>query len=194
MINCAIINVVTPENVVSDLLTVDRNNCEAACTVNGTARWTNNGGTVSVPTDLKITVNGSPTILATGVIIGPGTSTAIYPFIISSLVKGVYTISTIPSGATDQIITVINPAHIVAKTISSNTINCTTPCPSTISVTWENTGDVGGVFTPAIILDGITRYELPLEALAGNTISSVKIFNIPNLGAGIHTVCPDPNP
>ncbi len=90
MVSCITISVNTPENVVSNLLTVDKNNCETPCIVSGTARWTNTGGTASVPTDLKITVNGTPTILVADVVISAGGTTSIYPFNTESLVKGTY--------------------------------------------------------------------------------------------------------
>lgn len=194
MVSCITVDVVTPENVTSDLLTVDNNNCNALCTVTGNARWTNSGGVESIPTDLKITVDGVPTILATGVVIAAGGTTTTYPFTISNMVKGIYTISTIPSGAADQIITVVNPANIVAKTITSNKTSCTAPCSLTVDVTWENTGDVAGNFVPNINIDGIpTTPTYTSESLEGLTTSAIKTFTVTLTTATIHTICPNPN-
>lgn len=190
---CVIVTVVTPENVVSNLLTVDKNSCEAPCTISGTARWINTGGTASVQTDLQITVNGVPTTLDTGVIIGPGAQTTMYPFNLPSLEKGTYTIGTVPAGVTNQVITVVNPAHITAKTIVPSKTACTAPCSLTLDVTWENTGDVTGNFTPAIVVDSTTRYELTQESLAGGATSTVKTFTVSGLTAAEHIICPDPN-
>lgn len=189
---CVIVTVVTPENVVSDLLTVDKNNCEASCTINGTVRWINTGGTTSVPTNLQITVNGVPTTLGTSITIGPGAQTSIYSFNLPSLVKGTYTIGTVPPGATNQVITVVNPAHITAKTIVPSKTACAAPCSLTLDVTWENTGDVSGNFIPAVVVNSI-RYELPQESLAGGETSTVKTFTISGLTAAEYSICPDPN-
>jgi hypothetical protein len=191
---CVIVNVVTPANVASNLLTVDLNSCEAPCTRTGTVRWTNAGGTASVATNLQITVNGTPTTIATGVIIPPGGTTSIYPFSVGPLAKGVYTIATVPVGAPNQVITVVNPAHITAKTIESNQTTCTAPCSVTISVTWENTGDVTGNFVPNITVDGTPATPTyTSEPLAGLATSTVKTFTIPGLTAANHEICPIPN-
>lgn len=194
MISCIVVTVNTPENVASNLLTVDKNNCETPCTVSGTARWINSGGTASVPTDLKITVNGTPTTLAPGVVIPPGGTTSIYPFGVGPLVKGIYTIATVPAGAANQVITVVNPAHIIAKTIVGSTLTCTAPCSLTVDITWENTGDVAGDFVPNIIIDDVLATPVySSESLAGLTTSAIKTFTITGLTAISHTICASPN-
>ena len=89
-------------------------------------------------------------------------------------------------------VTVIAPAHIIAKTIVSNKYACTAPCSLIVDVTWENTGDVAGNFVPAIFVDS-TRYELSQESLAGGATSTVKTFAVSNLTVAEHTICPDPS-
>lgn len=196
---CITVTAVTPENVVSNLLTLDPTSCEAPCTVAGSVRWINNGGAASAATNLQIRVNSdTPVTLATGAIIPPGATAGPYPFSMPSLIKGTYVVSTIPPGIANQTVTVINPAHITALTIESNTLECTTPCTSTIdiTVTWQNTGDVSGSFTPAITVTNPTvRYEkpAPVVTLAAGEVSSQIVFTIPSLTLGQHVVCPDPN-
>jgi hypothetical protein len=193
MTTCITVNVVTPENVTSNLLTVDKNSCEAQCIVIGGARWTNSGGTASVATDLRITVNGEPTVLASGVVIPAGGTTATYPFTTPSLAKGTYVISTVPSGVANQTITVLNPANIVSKTMTGTTYNCTTPCSLTVSATWENTGDVAGNFVPNIFIDSVLQTPIyGSESLAGGTTSAVKTFPVTGLTAMSHVICPSP--
>jgi hypothetical protein len=195
---CITVTAVTPENVVSNLLTVEPTSCEALCTIVGNVGWTNSGGTASAAADLKIRVNSDTSVtLATGVVIQPGGTAGPYPFSMPNLTKGEYVVSTIPPGVASQTITVTNPAHITALTIESNTLECTAPCTSTINITviWQNIGDVSGSFIPAITVTNganTTRYEKPTVTLDAGLPSSPIVFTIPNLTLGQNVVCPDP--
>jgi hypothetical protein len=178
-------------NIISSTLTVDKTDCTELCTVNGTVSWENNGGATSAPTDLSITVNTIPTVLATGVIIPPSTTTSVYPFSLPDLTAGTYEICAVPdSGTACQIVTVKTPANIVATTITSSETICIEPCDITVHVTWTNTGETSGSFIPSIKIDDvpISPEQYPLEELApGNTTTHT--FTITGLVKGDHTIC-----
>lgn len=88
-----------------------------------------------------------------------------------------------------------SPANITATSIVSNVPNntCTTPCSNTnITVTWTNTGQTLGNFTPAITVGGTTISPYPSQDLASGA-SVTKMFVIPNLSANQYQICPNPN-
>ena len=86
------------------------------------------------------------------------------------------------------IIDMLAPANILAETIVRSSAECVEPCTVDITVTWNNTGDISGLFTPGVIVDDGAPIELTQESLAGgDTISHT--FTIPSLMAGLHTIC-----
>lgn len=195
MTTCITINVATPENVTSNLLTAVKGTCGVTCAITGTVRWTNSGGTASISAPLKIDVSGTQTTIAT-VSIAPYASTQEYSFNIPNIAPGPYTISAIPAGAAPVNIT-INPALIAATNITSNITGnaCTAPCPATITATWANTGDVSAMFTPALTITGgtpptVTPPYPPEPIIPGTPITHT--FSLTNLVAAPYLICPNP--
>lgn len=89
------------------------------------------------------------------------------------------------------IVNVLLPANITAISIIPSSTACTEPCDLTVDVTWQNFGEVAGIFEPAITVDGI-RTALPPETLDPG-LSVMKTFDITGLTMATHTICPDPN-
>lgn len=180
----------TPANVVSATLVVDTNDCTAPCTISGTASWTNDGGTTSSPMDLGITVNGAPIVLNAGMVIDPGVTTSEYPFSITPP-AGTYTICAYPnSGTTCQMVTVRTPADITTTEITLTPSTCTETCDISIDVTYMNSGQTAGEFTPEITVDGFS-FSMDPETLAPG-VSVVKTFTLANNIIGIYTICAVP--
>lgn len=180
----------TPANVVSAILMVDTNDCTVSCTISGTVSWTNNGGTASSPIDLGVTVNGTPTVLGSGVVIDPGATTSAYPFSLTP-VAGTYTICASPnSGTTCQVVTVRTPANITTTEMTLTPSTCAEPCNTSIDVTYMNSGQTAGDFTPEITVDG-TSIQLAPETL-GPGISVVKTFALADKPIGTYTICAVP--
>jgi hypothetical protein len=190
---CKVVTVHTPANVISATLTTDKTDCTEPCTVGGTVSWTNNGGTASAATDLKVTVNGgTPTTVATGVTINPGTTTDVYPFSLAGLAAGSYSICALPdSGTTCIVVTVKTPADIVATAITPAITTCVAPCGTTVDITWTNNGGTTGDFVPKITVNG-TETPAASESL-GAGLSVTKTFTLTNLLAGTITICAIPN-
>ena len=188
---CQIITVRTPANVTSTTLTVDKNICTALCTVSGNVSWTNNGETASGPIDLGITVDTVPTVLATGIIIPPSTTTSLYPFSVQNLPAGTHIICASPdSGVACQTITVNTPADIVTTEITLTPSTCNEPCNSNVDVTYMNSEQTAGDFTPEITVNGVS-VTLGVETLDPG-ISIVKTFALTDKMAGTYTICAVP--
>ena len=188
---CQTVTVRTPANVTSTTLTVDKNICTAPCTISGNASWTNNGETASDQIDLGITVDTVPTVLASGVIIPPSTTTSLYPFSVQNLPAGTHIICASPnSGIACQTITVNTPADIVTTEITLTPSTCNEPCNSNVDVTYMNSGQTAGDFTPEITVNGVS-VTLGVETLDPG-ISIVKTFALTDKMAGTYTICAVP--
>lgn len=91
-------------------------------------------------------------------------------------------------------IDVLLPAIITATSIVPDKTTCTAPCDVSVDVTWTNSGDIEGTFTPSLMIDGtpITPAPYPPENLAPGA-SITHIFAVSGLTAGSHQICADPN-
>jgi hypothetical protein len=194
---CIIVTVLTPANITSTLIAPTSATCTTPCT-NATVNITfyNSGQTDSLFTPIMI-VDSTSYPLAAETLAGLATVTK--TFTIPSLIRGIHTITATPAGAASKTITAQAPANIVGKTIVTNlgsgtTQSCTSPCPLTVSVTWENTGDISGDYIPNISIDGTpaTPQIYSSEALAGLATSAVKAFTVTGLASTSHTICPYP--
>jgi hypothetical protein len=193
---CITVTVLTPANINATVITPASATCTWPCAaINVDITWVNSGQTAG-PFTPTIIVDGTPTPL-TSESLGVGASVT-KTFSVSGLARGVHTITSAPSGATSKTITAQAPASIVGKTITTDigtgpTQSCTSPCPITVSVTWENTGDISGTFIPNISIDGIPATSpYSSEALAGLTESAVKTFTVTGLTPAAHVICPYP--
>jgi hypothetical protein len=89
-------------------------------------------------------------------------------------------------------INMLAPADIISTNIIAGPTSCVEPCETVATVTWQNTGDVQGEFTPEIIVDGNSNITLPSEQLDRDQIVTHS-FTIPSLMAGQHTIQASPN-
>jgi hypothetical protein len=182
-------------NIISTILTVDTNECTEPCTINGTVSWTNDGGSVSAPTDLGIIVNGTQIPIAYAVTIGPGDTTPLYEFSLPNITADTYTIEASPNGGTDAQTIIVNPApptpsNIIAINMVPTPTTCIEPCDINIDVTYSNTGETIGIFTPEITIDGTSIMLAPDMLDPGATI--IKTFSSTGILSGIHTICAVP--
>lgn len=180
-------------NVISATLTVDKNDCIAPCTVNGTVSWTNNGNAPSAPMNLQVTVTGgTPATVATGVVINPGDTTIEYPFSISGLVIGTYDICASPdSGTTCQTIVVSpTPAEIITTNIILTPPTCAEQCNVSVDVTYVNSGQTSGTFTPEITVN--EAHVLIDSDTLDPGASVVKTFELTDMAIGTYTICAVP--
>lgn len=188
---CVTVTVSSLASIISTVLTVDKNDCIAPCTVNGTVSWTNTGGSPGT-LDPAILVNNTPTRIGSAVQINPG-ATLQYTFQLPNLIAGTYNVCAQPdSGTTCKIITVRTSENIVATAITPSVTTCTEPCSPTVNITWTNSGGVASTFTPAIVVDGISTPLTTHETL-GPAQSITKTFTITNLMKGSHTICANPD-
>ena len=90
------------------------------------------------------------------------------------------------------------PATITIQSITVNgapcgscNVTCPTGCPSDISVvvTWANSGDFSGTFTPTITVDTAPTTGTSVTVLAGGTNTST--FSVTGLARGSHNICVD---
>ena len=180
----------TPANVISATLTVNTNDCTVSCTINGTVSWTNNGGTASSEMNLGVTVNDTLTVLASGISIAPGATTDPYPFSLTPE-AGTYTICASPdSGTTCQVVTVKTPADITTTNMTLSHTTCIEPCSINVDVTYMNSGQTAGEFTPEITIDGVSMPLTPETLGAG--VSVVKTFALTDKTIGEYTICAVP--
>ncbi len=180
-----------PANVISATLTVDTNDCTTPCTTNGTASWANTGGTASDPIDLGITVNGALTTLDTGIVIDPGATTLEYPFTLTDLAAGTYSICASPnSGTSCQSVLVRTPADITTTNMVLTPSTCIEPCDTLVEVTYINSGQTAGTFTPEITVDGVP-VQLSPDTL-GPGIEVTKSFGLTGKTIGTYTICAVP--
>jgi hypothetical protein len=186
----------TPSNVISATLTVDPIDCVEPCTVNGTVSWTNTGGTASAPIDLQVTVNGgTPTTVATGVVVDPGVPTQDYPFSLPDLAAGTYAICASPdSGTTCKTVTVRTPANIVSNALTLNTYSCTEPCAVSGTASWTN---IGGDASPSMDLQVTVNGGTPTTVATGVVINPGATtqeypFTLPVFSAGTYEICTSP--
>lgn len=89
----------------------------------------------------------------------------------------------------------LTPANITATDM---TITPDVPCRSgsctvTVYVTWTNTGESSGSFTPSIMIDVNQIASAPSSVIVGPSLTASQQFEITGLTTGIHTICPDPN-
>ena len=161
-----------PANVISATLTVDKNDCIEPCTVNGTVSWTNIGGTTNTATDLTITVNGTPMIIAPAVMIDPGQTTLIYPFQLPNLTAGTYNICASPNTGTNcQITTVRTSVTDICTWITSKGgwTNITSYDIMILVNAYLNLIPIGFPVTMAHILGAISYYLHILDS--GNSFT-----------------------
>jgi hypothetical protein len=193
---CITVTVLTPANITATLIAPASPTCAIPCTTTVDITWTNSGQTAAVFTPTMV-IDTTSYPLTSESLAGGATVTRTFP--VSGLTRGIHTITSVPSGATSKTITAQTPANIVGKTIITNlgsetTQNCTSPCPLTVSVTWENTGDISGSFVPNISIDGTPATPVySSEALAGLATSAVKAFTVTGLTSVPHVLCPYPN-
>lgn len=194
---CIIVTVLTQANIAATLIAPISPTCTMPCTTTVDITWTNSGQTAAMFTPTMIVDSTSypltPESLA-------GLTYVIKTFSISGLTRGSHTITSTPAGATSKTIIAQAPASIVGKTIVTNlgaetSQSCTSPCPLTVSVTWENTGDLPGDLIPNISIDGTPAIPQVYnsESLAGLATSTVKTFTVTELTPIAHTICPFPN-
>jgi hypothetical protein len=89
-------------------------------------------------------------------------------------------------------INMLAPTNIISTNIIVAPTSCIEPCEAVATVTWQNTGDVQGEFTPEIIVDINSSITLPPEQLDRDQIVT-RSFTIPSLMAGQHTIQASPN-
>jgi hypothetical protein len=194
---CITVTVLTPASIAATVITPAATTCITPCApINVDITWTNSGQTADVFTPTMI-IDATPYPLTSESLAGLTSVTK--TFVVTGLTRGIHTITSTPSGATSKTITAQAPASIIGKTIITNlgagpTQSCTSPCPLTVSVTWENTGDISGSYTPNISIDTIpaTPAAYSSEALAGLTTSAVKTFTVTGLTSAPHVICPYP--
>ncbi len=109
-------------------------------------------------------------------------------------------IDTVPVEETVIIIVdaILIMSNITASAIDIDSYQCPQPCTITVSVIWQNIGDVQDSFDPAIILtksdNSTTRINIGETITLGPTqFTQPILFTIPNLMDDIYTICPDPN-
>ena len=90
------------------------------------------------------------------------------------------------------------PANITATnmTITPSSSPCIEgSCTVTVDVTWTNTGETSGSFTPSIKIDNVTVVVSPplTPVLLGPSLTASQQFIITGMTTGTHTICPDPN-
>ncbi len=166
--------------------------CTAPCDVNVNVTWINDAATDMefVP---SLMIDGSsisptpypPEILHAG-------ESVTHTFLVSGLTAASHQICADPdSGISCVTITVSTPANIVATTIVPSVDMCTAPCDVTVDVTWLNTGQVAGTFTPTIMVNDIPKSLTP--EILGPGQSVMHTFPLTDLTVGSHTICADPN-
>jgi len=92
----------------------------------------------------------------------------------------------------------LTPANITATnmTITPSISPCIEgSCTVTVDVTWTNTGETSGSFTPSIKIDTIPIVVLPplTPVSVGPSLTASQQFIITGMTTGTHTICPDPN-
>lgn len=100
--------------------------------------------------------------------------------------------TTTPVSATLYTVANITATSITATPSESPCVEGT--CTINVSVTWTNTGQTSGNFTPNITIDTIpiSPTPYPEQALAGGGIVT-KAFAVSGLLAATHIICPSPN-
>lgn len=84
------------------------------------------------------------------------------------------------------IVTVLTPANIVSTAITAAD-TCIFPCTgTTVDITWTNSGQTAGNFTPTIVVNTIPT-TLPEESL-GAGLSTTKTFTLTDLPRGLNTI------
>jgi hypothetical protein len=93
----------------------------------------------------------------------------------------------------EQCITIdlLAPTNIISTNMIVSSSNYVEPCAIEVVVEWQNIGDITGIFTPSIKIDGDT-IQHSSEPLDGSQTVSHS-FTISNLMAGSHTIEADPN-
>lgn len=83
-------------------------------------------------------------------------------------------------------VTVLTPANIVSTLITAPA-TCVFPCSgTTVDITWTNSGQTAGDFTPTIVTDS-TQTSLATESL-GAGASVTKTFTLTGLSRGPNTI------
>lgn len=82
--------------------------------------------------------------------------------------------------------------NITATSIIPSVSTCQAACSLTVSITWTNTGDTSGTFTPGVQVDSETPMTLASETLVAGA-SVTHAFSITGLPEGLHQICPVPN-
>lgn len=165
---------------------------------------------VSTPTGAEIWLGPHP-----GTLVDQYATTAALPGqVITGLAEGFHdyqlvlygytTISgtlSVTVGATTTIQeTFLTVAYIVAQsksiTIRGGGACVAGSCIVDVSVTWVNSGQTSGTFTPSIIVTGgantVTPPSYAPELLAGGAIIT-KTFEVTGLAEGAYEICPNPN-
>ena len=182
---CVTLTVNTPVNIVATSIIPTPSSCTEPCDLTVDVTYENSGQTSGTFTP-EITIDGISSTLTSDTL-NPS-QTVIKIFSLTNLTAGTHSICVVPLGTTTcQTITVNTPANILATSIIPSMIDCTTPCDLTVDVTYENSGQTSGTFTPEITMDGIS------STLTSDTLDPsqtvIKIFSLTNLTAGTHSIC-----
>jgi hypothetical protein len=139
-------------------------------------------------------------------------SSGVTPLTITDLPVGEHTYKLTKTGYTDTIVTdftiisgqttIVSQVMLTIENIEATsiildsiTIPCTVGnCTISTSVTWTNTGETSGTFTPNITIDTDTVYPSPFPSESLDAGASIlHTFIILGLVAGQHEICPHPN-
>lgn len=88
----------------------------------------------------------------------------------------------------------------VVKVVEGSLVVTPTTCPATgectilASASWRNDGNIGSIFTPSFIIDGISYPNSVPMTLAPGQIGSYSTTVSVSPAITNHTVCPSPNP
>lgn len=100
--------------------------------------------------------------------------------------------STTPVSTTLLTVANITATNITATPSESPCIEGT--CTVSVSVTWTNSGETSGTFTPNISIDTVPVSPEPYPSQAlGAGLFVTKTFTVSGLTAATHSICPYPN-
>lgn len=83
-------------------------------------------------------------------------------------------------------------ADITATDITATPSACEAPCDISVSITWQNIGNVAETFIPKYTINGVESAHTTQVTLhpSGSYVMTETLFNMP---AGTHVICPVPN-
>lgn len=180
---------IVPANIAATAITPSITTCTAPCNMTVDITWTNNGGTSGtfIPT---ITVNGTVIALSEESLDPSLSITKTFP--LTGLIAGTYNICSLPNTFPCAMVIVLTPANIVSTAITPSITTCTEPCNPTVNITWTNTGETSGSFTPTIVVDEIS-IPLAMPETLDPAQSVTKTFTVTDLMKGSHNICANPD-